>query len=58
MIAQEVEEVVPEVIMVDSSGYRGIEYDKLVALLIEAVKDQQLQISNLRAEIRPDAKKR
>jgi hypothetical protein len=39
LIAQEVKPIVPEVVMVDDDGYRLMCYDKLVALLIESVKE-------------------
>jgi FtsZ-binding cell division protein ZapB len=38
VIAQEVEQVFPEVVHTDSQGYKSVEYAKLVAPLIEAVK--------------------
>ena len=52
VIAQEVEKVVPEAVRESTSGYLQVNYDKLVPLLIEAVKDQQKQIDELRAEIK------
>ncbi len=39
--AQEVERVLPEVVSTDGEGYKSIDYGKLSALLIEAMKDQQ-----------------
>jgi hypothetical protein len=52
VIAQEVEAVLPQLVT-DSAfkGYKTVKYDKLTALLIEAVKAQQLQIDALRAEL-------
>ena len=29
-------------------GYKGVKYDKIVSLLIEAIKDQQKQIDELK----------
>lgn len=48
-IAQEVEKVLPEVVIKDKTpdAYRSIKYDKLVALLVEAIKEQQKQIDAL-----------
>jgi len=34
-----------------SETYKTIKYDKLVALLVEGMKEQQLQIEELKAEI-------
>jgi trimeric autotransporter adhesin len=50
LIAQEVEKVVPEVVNTDKEGYKSLSYDKLTAVLIEAVKEQQKQIETLKAE--------
>ena len=52
LIAQEVEEVLPEVVMADDSGYRALSYLSLIPLLIEAIKEQQAQIETITA--RPD----
>jgi hypothetical protein len=53
VIAQEVETVLPQLV-VDSGyqGYKTVKYDKLTALLIEAVKNQQGQIDELKQEIK------
>lgn len=52
-IAQEVEKVVPEIVTKDNTNqeYRSVKYDKLVALLVEAIKEQQKQIDSLKLEI-------
>ena len=52
VIAQEVEEVVPEVVTTDANGHKSVAYANLTALLIEAVKAQQVQIDELRDEIK------
>jgi hypothetical protein len=51
LIAQDVEEVVPEVVRVGGDGIYGIQYGNLVALLIEAVKTQQEQIKSLSDQV-------
>ncbi len=51
VIAQEVEAVYPEVVEVDPDGHRRVQYAYLVAPLIEAVREQQQQLSDLRAEL-------
>ncbi|MDD5675062.1 MAG: tail fiber domain-containing protein [Chitinivibrionales bacterium] len=45
LIAQDVEKVIPEVVNTDKEGYKSLSYDKLTAVLIEAVKEQQKEIS-------------
>jgi hypothetical protein len=44
LIAQEVEKVLPNVVHTSSNGYKGVEYEKIVPLLIEGMKEQQKQI--------------
>jgi hypothetical protein len=51
LIAQEVEKVVPEVVRTDAKGFKSVEYSKLVALLLEAIKEQQKQIAKQEADI-------
>ena len=49
IIAQEVNAVLPQVVETnESTGYLSVSYDKLVPLLIEAIKEQQQQIDTLR----------
>ena len=49
LIAQEVELIVPEVVRTsEEDGMKSIEYQNLVGLLIEAIKDQQIQINELK----------
>lgn len=44
MIAQNVEKVLPELVTQNDEGYKGVAYDKLTAVLVEAIKEQQNQI--------------
>lgn len=49
VIAQEVEKVLPEIVTTrEKTGYKAVKYEKLTALLIEAVKEQQTQIDELK----------
>ena len=49
LIAQEVEYIIPEVVHTDpETTMKSIEYGPIVALLIEAVKEQQKQINELK----------
>jgi len=41
LIAQEVQRLVPEVVFEDENGYKSVEYAKITALLIEALKEQK-----------------
>ena len=51
VIAQNVEKVAPEVVSTDKDGMKSVDYSNLVALLIEAVKEQQLVIDDLKATV-------
>ena len=48
IIAQEVEEILPEIVSTDPEGIKSVDYAKLTPLLIEAIKAQQKEIDELR----------
>ena len=50
VIAQEVQKVLPEVVN-DTDGTLGVAYGNMVGLLIEAIKEQQIQINDLQNQI-------
>ena len=52
VIAQEVLEVLPEVVHEDNDGYYGVSYGNIVGVLIEAIKEQQKQIDELKQELK------
>jgi hypothetical protein len=47
LIAQNVEKIIPEAVN-EKDGYKGVDYARLVPLLIEAIKEQQKQINDLK----------
>jgi hypothetical protein len=51
VIAQEIEAVLPQLVQTRDNGYKAVKYDKLVALLIEGIKEQQTQIDNLTIQL-------
>ena len=59
LIAQEVEKVLPEIVrekemsLINDSGiaYKTIDYEKMVGVLIEAIKEQQQQIDELKKRL-------
>jgi hypothetical protein len=57
VIAEEVGAVVPEVVSYEENGKdaRGVDYSRLTALLIEAVKQQQGEIQHQQAVLRTQA---
>ena len=50
-IAQELEKEFPELVVTDEKGVKAVAYDKMTAVLVEAVKDQQAQIDSLTQKI-------
>ena len=51
VIAQEVEEVLPELVNTNDEGIKSVKYGNIVAVLIEAIKEQQEQINELKAQL-------
>lgn len=50
-IAQEIKEVLPEVVSQDSKGYYSVAYSNIVPVLVEAIKEQQSTIAQLQAQV-------
>jgi hypothetical protein len=51
VIAQEVEEFLPEVVHTDAEGMKAVAYGNIAGLLIEAIKEQQQTIENLQKQL-------
>ena len=51
VIAQEVENIIPEVVSTSESGEKSVSYGNIVGLLIEAIKEQQGQIEMLKQKL-------
>ena len=47
VIAQEIEEVLPEVVMTRGTGYKAVKYEKIVPLLIESIKELQKKVEDI-----------
>ena len=52
LIAQEVEEVLPELVSTDEEGFKNVNYQNMVAVLIEANKEQQKLIEDLQERVK------
>ena len=50
LIAQDVLQVLPEVVREKKDGYLGIQYDKLVGLLVEAIKELRKEVNELKSK--------
>ena len=51
VIAQEIESILPEAVTTRDNGYKAVNYEKIVPLLIEAIKEQQKQIDELKSKV-------
>ncbi len=51
VIAQEVEDVLPDVVNTNEDGIKSVKYGNMVAVLIEAMKEQQAQIDELKLQL-------
>lgn len=51
VIAQEVEDVLPDVVNTNEDGIKSVKYGNIVAVLIEAMKEQQAQIDELKQKL-------
>ena len=49
--AQKVEVILPELVKENPTGYKSLNYVGLIPLLIEAIKEQQTQIDELKAQV-------
>jgi hypothetical protein len=48
LIAQDVQEVLPEVVVTRTNGYLAMRYERVVPLLVEAIKELREQVNELR----------
>lgn len=55
VVAQDVEAVLAEAVTTDADGYKSVQYDKLIPLLIEAIKEQQEEIDKLKKAVKGDS---
>lgn len=51
VIAQEINDILPEVITTRDNGYMAVRYEKIVPLLIEAIKELNEQVKSLKSEL-------
>jgi hypothetical protein len=51
VIAQEIQQILPEVVSEDDKGHLSVAYGNIIGVLIEAIKEQHTQIETLKAKI-------
>ncbi len=49
LIAQEVEQVLPEVVFTDHEGYKSVAYANIVGVLVEAIRELEARVAALEA---------
>ena len=52
VIAQQLEEVLPEAVSTRDDGYKAVKYEKIIPLLIEGLKEQEKRITLLEEKIK------
>jgi hypothetical protein len=52
VIAQEVEKIIPEVVYENENDIKSVAYGNIVGLLIEAIKEQQTEINELKENLK------
>jgi len=51
LIAQDVEQVVPQAVRTNDSGYKSVRYEKMIPLLVQSIKEQQSHIDKQQQQI-------
>jgi hypothetical protein len=51
VLAQEIEEILPELVDTRENGYKAVKYDKLVSLLIEGIKELSSEVKELKEKL-------
>ncbi|MBW2050266.1 MAG: tail fiber domain-containing protein [Deltaproteobacteria bacterium] len=57
LLAQDVERVIPELVSADETGYKAVSYNKLTAVLVEAVKELKAENERLRKRLKEETLK-
>ena len=50
-IAQDLEKIFPEMVFTDEKGYKSVDYSRLTPVLVETIKAQQKQITDITARL-------
>ena len=50
VIAQEIEQILPQIVTNRDNGYKAVQYEKIVPLLIEAIKELSAKVKELESK--------
>lgn len=56
LVAQEVEKVLPNIVSTDNDGYKAVNYNELIPLLLQTVQEQGKKIEKLQKELQQQKK--
>ena len=48
---QEIEKVLPEIVITRQDGYKAVKYEKIIPLLVQGLKEQQEEINQLKKDL-------
>jgi hypothetical protein len=48
VVAQEIEEVLPEIVTTRGNGFKAVKYEKIVPLLIESIKELKQEVDEIK----------
>ncbi|PWN71079.1 hypothetical protein C1631_000165 [Chryseobacterium phosphatilyticum] len=51
LVAQEVEKILPNIVSTDNEGYKSVNYNELIPLLVQTVQEQGKKIEELQKEV-------
>jgi hypothetical protein len=51
VIAQEIQKVLPEAVIEKEDGYLTVKYDRIIPLLIQAIKELSIEVESLKKKI-------
>ena len=52
VVAQEIQEVLPQIVTLRDNGYLAVDYQKIVPLLIEAIKELTVKVEKLENQLK------
>ncbi len=51
VVAQEIQKVHPEIVIERTNGYLGVDYKRIIPLLIESIKELKQEVEDLKKKV-------